>query len=167
MKYLFILSLCLLTACANLSSHDTDELLARQQFQQMMQPNNLQNWQEQWSGVIAETRNLSSGTEVEVVYLPLNHYGVPQQSEQSPGRFIAHFSQMLDPVLYAKGRSMTVTGTTGASRLGHIGDTPYRFAVLNATGHKLWPQMKEVEIRYEEPMFGDAPLYPHRIFVPR
>jgi outer membrane lipoprotein len=169
MKWISLLSLLFITACANNNTgyYADDSVLIRQQFTQMAQPNNPQNWLVKWSGVIAQTRNLATGTEVEVVYLPLSYNGIPQQSEQSPGRFIALFPQLLDPVLYAKGRSITVSGTSGPSREGKIGESPYRFAVMNATEHKLWPIVKEVEVRYERPLFDDGFYYHHRIAVPR
>lgn len=165
-KSLAIVATLLLSACAgNKQGYFADDsVLIRQQFAQMAQPNNPTGWIEKWSGVIASTRNLANGTEVEVVYLPLGYNGVPQQSEQSPGRFIAVFPQLLDPVLYAKGRSITVSGTTAPSREGKIGEMPYRFAVLSATDHKLWPIVKEVEVRYESPMFDDGFMFHHRIY---
>lgn len=169
MKWIACFVVMFLTACANNNTgyYADDSVLIRQQFTQMAQPNNPQGWLVKWSGVIAATRNLASGTEVEIVYLPLGYNGVPQQSEQSPGRFIAVFPQLLDPVLYAKGRSITVSGKTGESREGKIGDMPYRFAVINATEHKLWPIAKEVEVRYESPLFDDGFYFQHRVFVPR
>lgn len=170
MKWIACFLALFLTACANNKTgyYADDSVLIRQQFAQMAQLNNPQGWQVKWSGVIAQTRNLASGTEVEVVYLPLAYNGIPQQAEQSPGRFIAVFQQLLDPVLYAKGRSITVSGATALSREGKIGDMPYRFAVLNATQHKLWPVVKEVEVRYEDPLFDDGfYFHHHRTIVPR
>ena len=77
--------------------------------------------------------------------------------------------QLLDPVLYAKGRSITVSGTSAPSKEGKIGDMNYRFAVINATQHKLWPVVKEVEVRYEDPLFDDGFYFHHRhrVIVPR
>lgn len=165
MKRILCCLVFLLSACSNNNGYYADDsVLIRQQFTQMAQANNPQGWLVKWSGVIAQTRNLANGTEVEVVYLPLGYNGVPQQAEQSPGRFIAVFPQLLDPVLYAKGRSITVSGSTASSREGKIGDMPYRFAVLNATEHKLWPIVKEVEVRYERPMFDDGFFYHRRIY---
>ena len=169
MKWISLFFLLFVIACANNNTgyYADDSVLIRQQFSQMAQPNNPQGWLVKWSGVIAQTRNLVTGTEVEVVYLPLSYNGTPQQSEQSPGRFIAVFPQLLDPVLYAKGRSITISGATGPSREGKIGEVPYRFAVMNATEHKLWPIVKEVEVRYERPLFDDGFYYHHRVIVPR
>lgn len=46
-----------------------------------------------------------------------------------------------------------------------IGDHKYRFSVLKVTASKLWPPVKEVEIRYMDPYFYDPfydPFWPRR-----
>lgn len=46
-----------------------------------------------------------------------------------------------------------------------IGEHKYRFSVLKVTGSKLWPPVKEVEIRYMDPNFYDPfydPFWPRR-----
>lgn len=40
-----------------------------------------------WSGVISAVHNKADQSVIEVVYLPLKSNGVPEQTEQSPGRF--------------------------------------------------------------------------------
>ena len=42
-----------------------------------------------WSGVISAVHNKADQSVIEVVYLPLKSNGVPEQTEQSPGRFLA------------------------------------------------------------------------------
>ena len=64
-----------------------------------------------WSGVISAVHNKADQSVIEVVYLPLKSNGVPEQTEQSPGRFLAIMQGFVDPTLYAKGRSLTVLGT--------------------------------------------------------
>ena len=102
---------------------------------------------------------------IEVVYLPLKSNGVPEQTEQSPGRFLAIMQGFVDPTLYAKGRSLTVLGTLDKPVDSQIGEHKYRFSVLKVTGSKLWPPVKEVEIRYMDPYFYDPfydPFWPRR-----
>lgn len=108
-----------------------------------------------WSGLIAQTRVQEQGSEIEIVYLPLQANGLPQQRETSPGRFIARFSGLLDPVLYAKGRSITVVGEISGVEAGHIGSQAYAFPLLRVNQHKLWPEIKEVEVRYLHDPFCD------------
>ena len=100
-----------------------------------------------------------------MVYLPLKANGVPTQTEQSPGRFLAVMKGFVDPTLYAKGRSLTVLGTLDKPVDSQIGDHKYRFSVLKVTASKLWPPVKEVEIRYMDPYFYDPfydPFWPRR-----
>ncbi len=118
-----------------------------------------------WSGVISAVHNLAEKSVIEMVYLPLKSNGVPEQTEQSPGRFFAVMKGFVDPTLYAKGRSLTVLGTIGKPVDGQIGQHKYRFSVLNVTGSKLWPPVKEVEVRYMDPYFYDPfydPFWPRR-----
>ncbi|MFQ2538178.1 Slp family lipoprotein [Aeromonas caviae] len=118
-----------------------------------------------WSGVIAAVHNEQEQSVIEVVYLPLKNNGVPEQTEQSPGRFLAVMKGFVDPTLYAKGRSLTVLGTLDKPVDSQIGEHKYRFSVLKVTGSKLWPPVKEVEIRYMDPYFYDPfydPFWPRR-----
>jgi outer membrane lipoprotein len=118
-----------------------------------------------WSGVISAVQNKADQSVIEVVYLPLKSNGVPEQTEQSPGRFLAIMQGFVDPTLYAKGRSLTVLGTIGQPVDGQIGEHKYRFSVIDATSSKLWPPVKEVEIRYMDPYFYDPfydPFWPRR-----
>ena len=118
-----------------------------------------------WSGVISAVHNEQDQSIIEVVYLPLKANGVPTQTEQSPGRFLAVMKGFVDPTLYAKGRNLTVLGTLDKPVDSQIGDHKYRFSVLKVTASKLWPPVKEVEIRYMDPYFYDPfydPFWPRR-----
>ncbi|MGY3943670.1 Slp family lipoprotein [Aeromonas tecta] len=120
-----------------------------------------------WSGVISAVHNKQDQSIIEVVYLPLKSNGVPTQTEQSPGRFLAIMKGFVDPTLYAKGRSLTVLGTLDKPIDSQIGDHKYRFSVLKVTSSKLWPPVQEVEVRYD-PAFYDPfydPFWPrHRFY---
>lgn len=122
-----------------------------------------------WSGVIAAVHNEPARSVIEVVVLPLKSNGVPLQTEQSPGRFLAIMPGFVDPALYAKGRSLSVLGQVAAPVDGKIGEHPYRFAVLDSAKSKLWPPVKEVEVRYVDPFFHDPfydPYWPRRPLRP-
>lgn len=114
-----------------------------------------------WSGLIVASRVKADHTEIELVYLPLRSNGIPQQQEQSPGRFLVHVTGLLDPQLYAAGRSFSVLGTLKQWQYGQIGEQPYQFPVVDAQRYKLWPKLKEVEVRYVRDPFDDW-LWPPR-----
>lgn len=124
-----------------------------------------------WSGQIVQTRVLSQGSEIEVVELPLRSDGTPAQQEQSQGRFIVQVEGLLDPQLYAPGRTITALGTYQGMRAGKIGEQAYAFALLKADHHLLWPKVRDVEVRYVRDPFADFdfPLrpYPPRHLYPR
>ena len=118
-----------------------------------------------WSGVISAVHNEQDQSVIEVVYLPLKANGVPTQTEQTPRRFLAVMKGFVDPTLYAKGRSLTVLGRLDKPVDSQIGDHKYRSSVPKVTASKLWPPVKEVEIRYMDPYFYDPfydPFWPRR-----
>lgn len=81
-------------------------------------------------GVIAETRNLKNGTEIEIVQKELDLWGKPRRTDRTGGRFLVRHRAFLDPLIYAPGREITVGGTfTGAER-----DMP----VIAAKEMRLW-----------------------------
>ena len=60
---------------------------------------------------------------------------------------------------------LTVLGTLDKPVDSQIGDHKYRFSLLKVTASKLWPPVKEVEIRYMDPYFYDPfydPFWPRR-----
>lgn len=113
-----------------------------------------------WSGLIVQTQVQKTDSDIEVVYLPLKANGQPVQQEDSPGRFIIRVHGLLDPELYAKGRSISVVGELAASAEGHIGQQRYRYPVVQAKEHLLWPKVKEVEVRYVRDPFDGFGLHP-------
>ncbi|WP_127346943.1 Slp family lipoprotein [Pseudidiomarina mangrovi] len=122
-----------------------------------------------WGGVIAEIRNTDDGTEIEVVNFPLRGYGRPQVGDNSDGRFRAVLPSFVDPVVYARGKSVTFMGTVAASVEGKINDYSYTFPVLNVTGKYLW---KDLEQRQQRPDYSDLWFRnhyltpPYRIYYP-
>ena len=83
-----------------------------------------------FGGVIAETRNLKNGTEIEVVQKELDLWGKPRRTDRTGGRFLIRHRAYLDALIYSPGREITVGGTVaGAER-----DMP----VITAKEMRLW-----------------------------
>ena len=159
----------MLSACSagppGLGYEPESALIAFDQVRQT--PNAFKGFPVRWSGQIVQTRVLATGTEIEVVELALRGDGVPAQQEQSQGRFIIQVEGLLDPQLYAQGRTITVLGTYQGMRAGKIGEQAYSFAVLKADRHRLWPKVRDVEVRYVRDPFADFDLMiPPRQFRP-
>jgi len=111
-----------------------------------------------WEGLIASVQNLPRRTRIEVAYMPLDRQGRPS-GVHSPGRFVAYVDEFLDPLIYAHGRSITLLGTVAPPESGRVGEYELSLPVLQASEHKLWEKVREVEIRYVEPWFYHDPFH--------
>lgn len=112
--------------------------------------------QVRWGGTIAAVENRQSDTRVEIVARDLQSNGRPKQEDDSGGRFKATIPGFLDPVVYEKGRSLTVVGRVKGEVSGKIGEHPYRYPLVEVTDYYLWnPLSKRI---YYDPFFYD-PFY--------
>lgn len=93
----------------------------------------------EWGGVIVSAKNLHDHTELEVLAYPLNRSAHPKLEKQPLGRFVVEKSGYLETLDYAPGRLLTAVGPLTGVREGSVGETPYRFAVMNAEQLRLWP----------------------------
>lgn len=112
-----------------------------------------------WGGTIAAVDNRATETRIEVVARALDRNGRPRETDRSPGRFIAVIDGFLDPVVYAEGREMTVTGALAGETTHRIGDHEYTFPVVRAENYLLWPPRSELQPRDFPPWYYD-PWYP-------
>ncbi len=92
-----------------------------------------------WGGTIASVDNREDGSTVlEIVSRPLTSTGRPIRNDSSDGRFFAEVNDVLDPSIIKPGRDITVTGLVGEVRDGSIGDSPYRFPVVDVDDYHYW-----------------------------
>jgi len=116
-----------------------------------------------WGGSVERSENLAQETWLEIVERPLDSAGRPRDSDQSGGRFIAKVSGFIDPVIYARGRDITVTGVVDGDTTRKIGGFDYRYVVVKVESVYLWSPLIPVTTMYYDP-FWDDPWYP---FWPR
>ncbi|ADK84867.1 outer membrane lipoprotein Slp [Desulfarculus baarsii DSM 2075] len=109
-----------------------------------------------WGGRVIKTINKPQGTVVEVVQLPLDQNGQPQDVDKSHGRFIVSLPQFLDPAIYAAGREVSVAGQVVGVEELPLGEIKYTYALLRGKVVHLWPK-RPVNVRFDDPM---PPLYP-------
>ncbi len=64
-----------------------------------------------WGGVILNSRNRGNRTCYEILSRELDKYLRPTQEDYTNGRFIACKDGFQDPLVFQKGREVTVTGT--------------------------------------------------------
>lgn len=77
---------------------------------------------------------------------PTNHYGKPLDSGESKGRFKAKIKGFVDPLVFEKGRLITLVGQVTAAEQGIIGEQNYTYPVLAAEGYHMWKLTRDLEV---------------------
>ncbi len=113
--------------------------------------------QVRWGGDIITIENRADETWVEVLARPLGYAGEPDSSANSSGRFLARFSDFLDPAIYTPERKITVRGRLERTLVRPIGEHPYRFPLVQVETHHLWPKPPEGDALWNDPWY----LYPY------
>jgi len=112
-------------------------------------------------GVIVRTKFMEEGTQIEAMHVPVDRYGTFEESGRSEGRFIALMPKdvmLLDPVVFKKGRRITLAGEFIGTRNGRIDEMSYTYPLFLIVQVYLWPHKK----RYDRPPhFYDPWFYPY------
>ena len=88
-----------------------------------------------FGGTVINVTNQAHRTRLEIASVPLDSGARPILGEPSQGRVIAYVNGFLEPVDF---RGHLVVGPITGVEAGKIGQTPYDFVVMNATGYKRW-----------------------------
>ncbi|QJR82199.1 Slp family lipoprotein [Alteromonas pelagimontana] len=91
-----------------------------------------------WGGIIVGVENKPQKTLIEVVHFPVNHYGKPNTSEDTIGRFKAQINGFVDPIIFEEGRPITFVGSVEQPTAGMVGEQPYMYPTLNVQDYHLW-----------------------------
>jgi len=75
-------------------------------------------------GEIIETRNRADATTLVVLEKPLDSSDRPKDTDASGGRFLARFSEYLDPVVFGEGRKITIAGAVVGVETENVGRAP-------------------------------------------
>jgi len=105
-------------------------------------------------GVIIETKLTEKGSQVEALFVPVNASGRLRDPREYHGRFLATFDRakgMLDPIIYRKGREITLAGTFLEVRKGKIDDMEYAYPVFEVRQIHLWDDYQDA--RYAMPYY--------------
>jgi outer membrane lipoprotein len=89
-------------------------------------------------GQIVETVVKESETWVQVLQLPLGTQHRPDNTASSHGRFLVIYKRFADPLVYEKGRKITVAGEVQGSRVMMLNNAGYSFPVLLEQETYLW-----------------------------
>jgi outer membrane lipoprotein len=79
-------------------------------------------------GIIAETRFSEKGSQIEALSVPVDSLGYLQGSDHTQGRFLAVYPKskgLLDPMVFKRGREITLAGEFVETRKGKIDDMEY------------------------------------------
>lgn len=114
-----------------------------------------------WGGVIAGTINRKNETIISVTQTALDLEKRPTERDNSKGRFLIYYPGFLDPIIYAKGREITVVGTIEGRSTQPIGDTMYEYPTVNAQALHLWKK-RPVYRHYHYPYWEPYPFWRHR-----
>ncbi len=116
-----------------------------------------------WGGKILNIENKQNTSRLTIVTFPLNGYGRPKKTDQSPGRFIAIVDTFLEPELYSKDREITVIGHLLKSETLKVGEFSYNHPVVQVGNHYLWSIEKATPPNYMHHWWHDSwynPYYP-------
>ena len=90
-----------------------------------------------FGGKVIDVKNEQGKTRLEIAAVPLDSAARPVLGEPSRGRIYADVSGFLDPVDF-RGQLVTVVGPITGTADGKVGDTPYKYMVMQANGYKRW-----------------------------
>lgn len=114
-------------------------------------------------GVIVHTKFVEQGSQVEAMHVPVDRYGYFEDEGRSEGRFFAVLpkeERMLDPVVYQRGRRVTLAGEFVEMRSGKIDEMEYGYPVFQIKQIYLWPKEKRhPPPYYYDPWFSPYPYY--------
>ena len=101
-------------------------------------------------GLISETKLTEKGAQVEALFVPVNSYGYLKfdtyRETYREGRFLAVYPKskgILDPLIYKKGREITLAGEFIEARKGKIDEMEYVFPVFEIREIYLWDERRD------------------------
>ena len=98
-------------------------------------------------GVIVDTKLTEKGSEIEVFYVPVNKYGhLKDEVSQGEGRFLAVYPRergFLEPLIYKKGRQITLAGEFLETRRAKLDELEYAYPVFEIKQIYLWEEYRD------------------------
>lgn len=118
-----------------------------------------------WGGVILNAKNTDSQTCFEILSRDLDKYLRPELQDHTAGRFIACKDGFHDPLVFTKGREITMTGSIKNIEIRKLDDFDYRYPVLDVDHLVLWQKRRNVVVYrgFHDPwMWGGYRGWGHR-----
>jgi outer membrane lipoprotein len=95
-----------------------------------------------WGGTILDIQNLKDSTHIEILAYPIDSFQRPNLNKTPTGRFIVRNQGFLDPASFSQGQSISVLGKISESQNATIGESSYRYPVIDAQQVHLWSKRK-------------------------
>lgn len=138
---IMIAAALLLGACASTPSFDVKNVNTDiTPNEAVAKINVLQGTRVLWGGVILNSKNLATGTHLEILAYPLNRRHRPRVDRDSVGRFIVEHGGYLETVDYAPGRELSLIGVVTGTKEGKIDAATSIYPVVTAQQMHLWPK---------------------------
>ena len=113
-------------------------------------------------GLIVETRLFEKGSQIEALSVPVDSLGYIQEAGRTQGRFLALYPRskgLLDPVVYRRGREVTLAGEFVEARKGKIDEMEYVYPVFEIREIYLWEERKDYyNYPYYDPFYYRSPF---------
>ena len=112
-------------------------------------------------GLIVETRLVEKGSQIEALSVPVDSLGYLQDAGHSQGRFLALYPRakgLLDPMVYRRGREVTLAGEFVEVRKGKIDEMDYVYPVFEIRDLYLWEERRDpYNYPYYDPFYYRSP----------
>jgi len=107
-------------------------------------------------GIIVATKNTEDGTIIEAVHTDVDSLGRIIDPDRSSGRFMIIEKGYLDPMIFKKGREITIAGELIGSRKKKIGEVEYTYPLFELKEFYLWKEERGYHII--------PPPYPYHLY---
>lgn len=95
-------------------------------------------------GLIVETKVTEQGAQIEALAVPVNKYGhLREEIRTRDGRFLAVYPRehgFLDPVIFKKGRMVTLAGASRGTRKARVDEADYTYPLFEIRQIYLWEE---------------------------
>lgn len=156
-RLLFLsLSAFLISACSNVPKNIQSAPPGNIQLQDVvLNKTSTSEYAVRWGGEIIEVENSNEYSIIQVVEFPLNHYGKPNPTRASSGRFLAKTPNFVDPAVYKPGDLITIAGEYNAEESARtVGEKRVLMPIINITESYKWqPHQPPRQVIYYDPFF--------------
>ena len=139
-QLLLVFAFLLLTGCAHVFSDRASGLVDPSiSFDQIKKdPTAFMGKNVKLGGIIVNTKNTKSGSQIEVVQFKLGSDDIPDESYASGGRFLAVTADYLDNMIYKPGRPVALIGTVQGEKTLPIDEIEYIYPVVSIIEIHVW-----------------------------